>query len=325
LSKALSIIIVIYRSWNVLTACLESFERFPPQLDYEIIIVDNDSQDGLLSATSQKFPQHQFVSNKGNYGFSSGCNFGAQLARGEYLLFLNPDTLLTENGTLEALLEFARSHPDVGISSCRRIDTNGRHEREIAFLNPWLMIGWIRTIYKIYKHHYLTTAFSQDKQICYPEWVSGAVILINISLFNNIGGWSEDDFWMYFEDPDLCLRLRKAGKKTALLRTAQLTHAHGGSSRQNTTTTAITKAAVTTSFHTYINKHTQGINRISLHTAVIISTSIGQLVKIILSIISLRKKKISMQILLLKELVKYYRSALTKKSWNSRRLKQHES
>jgi GT2 family glycosyltransferase len=314
---------VNYRSWDVLKDCLNSFEQFTPQLDYEIIIVDNDSQDGQIDTVSQQFPSHQFINNEGNYGFSSGCNLGSRLAQGEYLLFLNPDTLLTENHTLETLVSFARSHSDVGITSCRRISSNGKPEREMSFINPWLTIGWVRALYKLYKRQYLAKEFSANKDICYPEWVSGAVILIKSSLFRHVGEWSEDDFWMYFEDPDLCLRLKQQGKKTALLRTTQLTHVHGGSSRKTTTTTAITKSEVIISCHVYIQKHTLGINRICLHSVIVMNTVIGQIIKIALSALLLKKKKLAMNIYLWHGLMAYYKHSLKTTSWKSRRLRYH--
>ncbi len=89
----LSIIIVNYKSWSVLTDCLDSFDQYTPKLDYEIIVVDNDSQDGEIGPFSKKYPQVNFIKNTGNNGFSHGCNLGANNAYGKYLLFLNPDTV----------------------------------------------------------------------------------------------------------------------------------------------------------------------------------------------------------------------------------------
>ncbi len=86
---------------------------------------------------------------RGNYGFSSGCNLGAENARGEFLLFLNPDVTLTSSPAIDDMYSFAVANPDVGITSCRTLYSNGKREREIAFLSPWLTIGWLRSLYKL--------------------------------------------------------------------------------------------------------------------------------------------------------------------------------
>ena len=87
----LSIIVVNYRSWDCLERCLESFPVPGPEADREIIVVDNDSGDGRLDAFSRRFPQVRFLRNSGNHGYSHACNVGARSARGELLLFANPD------------------------------------------------------------------------------------------------------------------------------------------------------------------------------------------------------------------------------------------
>ena len=120
--KDLSIVIVNYKSWRVLAECLNSFNQYTPKLNYEIIVVDNDSQDEELEPFSQKYPQVNFIKNTGNNGFAHGCNLGADNAHGKFLLFLNPDTVLTNNTAIDDMFNFAKCNTDVGITSCRRIN-----------------------------------------------------------------------------------------------------------------------------------------------------------------------------------------------------------
>ncbi len=245
-SSTLSIITVNYKSWAILRKCLQSFKDYPPAISYEIIVVDNDSQDGKFDAFQQEFPDIKLIANTGNNGFSNGCNLGAEQATGEYLLFLNPDVLLSESKAIDAMVRYAQKNPNYGIISCRRINPKGKPERELAFLNLWLNTGWMRALYKLWNKKELAHKFPQDADIWHPDWVSGSVVLIQHTLFQQVGKWSQEDFWMYSEDPDLCKKVREQSKGIALLRYVEVHHAHGGSSRRNPQTTAITKSEVVT-------------------------------------------------------------------------------
>jgi GT2 family glycosyltransferase len=316
----LSIIIVNYKSWSVLTECLDSFVQYTPKLNYEIIVVDNDSQDGEIEPFSEKYPQVNFIKNTGNNGFSHGCNLGADNSRGKYLLFLNPDTVLTNSVAIDKLFNFAQHNPNVGITSCRRINPKGRPEREIAFANPWLIISWIRAIYKLVNKAKIQKKFPENEMIWYPDWIAGSVVLIEKKLFNKIARWDQDSFWMYYEDVDLCRKVKRQDKEIALLRNVELKHAHGGSSRRNPKTTAITKSEVVTSSHVYIQLHTQGLNRVLLHLAIFIDTLLSQLIKILFTLPVFWKTAFKANLLVFITTFKYYASTLVCSTWKSKRL-----
>jgi len=321
----LSIIIVNYRSWEVLAKCIESFNKYKPNVSYEIIVVDNDSQDGKFNDFKQQFHKIRLIANKGNYGFSSGCNLGSDIATGEFLLFLNPDVTLTSSPSIDDMYSFAVANPDVGITSCRTLYSNGKREREIAFLSPWLTIGWLRSIYKLTFSSKIAKKFPENKNIWYPEWVAGSVVLIQKDFFEEIGKWNENIFWMYSEDPDLCLRVTKKNKKIALLRNIELEHLHGGSSRRNPKTTAITKSEVVTSSHVFIHEHTKGLNRFALHLVIMINTLSSWLLRTIITLPLFNKVLFKSNLLTLLAIIKYYLSALISVSWKSKRLKKNES
>jgi GT2 family glycosyltransferase len=137
----LSVIIVNYKSWELLGNCIESFNSFPPALMHEIIVVDNDSQDGVFDEFSKRHPDIKFIKNKGNYGFANGCNVGASYAEGDYLLFLNPDTELIEDNAIDEMVGFLKNNANTGLVSCRT-KTAKKIERELLFTNPWLLIGF---------------------------------------------------------------------------------------------------------------------------------------------------------------------------------------
>jgi GT2 family glycosyltransferase len=316
----LSIIIVNYKSWSVLAECLDSFVQYTPKLNYEIIVIDNDSQDGEIEPFSEKYPQVNFIKNTGNNGFAHGCNLGANNSRGKYLLFLNPDTVLTNSAAIDELFNFAQHNPNVGITSCRRINPKGKPEREMAFANPWLIISWIRAIYKLVNKAKIRKKFPEDKMIWHPDWIAGSVVLIEKKLFNKIGRWNQDSFWMYYEDVDLCRKVKRQDKEIALLRNVELKHAHGGSSRRNPKTTAITKSEVVTSSHVYIQLHTQGLNRVLLHLVIFIDTLLSQLIKILFTLPVFWKTAFKANLLVFITTFKYYASTLVCSTWKSKRL-----
>ena len=321
----LSIIIVNYRSWEVLAKCIESFNKYKPHTSYEIIVVDNDSQDDKFNHFKQQFHEIKLIANKGNYGFSSACNLGADNAKGDFLLFLNPDVTLTNSPAIDDMLSFAKANTDVGITSCRTLYPNGKREREIAFLSPWLTIGWLRALYKLALSRKIANEFPENKNIWYPEWVAGSVILIQRDFFKKIGKWSENKFWMYSEDPDICLKVRNNGKKIALLRNTELKHQHGGSSRRNTKTTAITKSEVVTSSHVFIHVHTSGINRVALHLVIMVNTLTSWLLRTIITLPFFWKVFFKANLLTLIAIIKYYLRVLIRGTWKSKRLKNNES
>ena len=321
----LSIIIVNYKCWEVLARCLESFIKYKPHISYEIIVVDNDSQDGKFNNFKQQFHEIKLIANKGNYGFSNGCNIGADNANGEFLLFLNPDVTLTNSPAIDDMLSFAKANTDVGITSCRTLYPNGKREREIAFLSPWLTIGWLRALYKLALSRKIANKFPENNNIWYPEWVAGSVILIQRDFFKKIGKWSENKFWMYSEDPDICLKARNNGKKIALLRNVELKHQHGGASRRNPKTTAITKSEVVTSSHVFIHVHTKGINRVALHLVIMINTLTSWLLRTIITLPFFWKDYFKANLLTLIAIIKYYLNIIIRCNWKSKRLKNNES
>jgi len=324
MTNALAIIIVNYKSWSILRKCLQSFEEYPPEISYEIIVVDNDSQDNKFNAFQQEFPNIRLIENTGNHGFSNGCNLGAKYALAKILLFINPDVILTKSKAIDTMLTFATRNLNVGIISCRRINLKGNSERELAFLHLWLNTGWMRALYKLFDKKALALKFPQDADVWYPEWVSGSVVLIKKSLFQQVNGWSQDDFWMYCEDPDLCKRVREQGKEIALLRHVELQHAHGGSSRRNPQTTAITKSEVVTSHHVFIQKHAKGFNRLALHVFTVSNTLIAWSFRTLISVIVFWTPLFKSSVLTWTAIIKYYISALVRGTWKSKRLKNND-
>ena len=109
-----SIIIVNYRTRGLVKQCLKSIRRAAPRIDYEVLVVDNDSKDGLPALVRESFPEARLFALPKNVGFAAGNNIAMRKAKGRYVFVLNPDTML-EIGSLEAMTAHMDAHPDVGV------------------------------------------------------------------------------------------------------------------------------------------------------------------------------------------------------------------
>lgn len=312
-----SIIIVNYKSWDHLEPCLKSIKHIDNNiLSYEVIVVDNNSNDGKYDLFCKAFPKVIFINNSGNNGFSNGCNVGAQKAKGNYYLFLNPDTLVTKTAIL-AMLEIAKENPDYGIISCEKQTKNGNFETSTRLFPKVLtFFGYTRAIHKLIYKNKLIKRFDKSLDIIFPDWVSGSVVFISKLWFNNVGGWNED-YWMYLEDIDLCKKINNNGGKIALTRKAKIIHNHGGASRTNIKTSALTKVELIVSKHVYINNHFKGIYRFIAQSFLLISTLISKLLWAIIGLIFFFIPKLSINLLIFINLLKYYFSAIKRLSWIS--------
>ena len=311
----ISIIIVNYKSWAHLQNCLSSLESIDQDsFSFEVIVVDNHSNDNNLEAFSKKFPTYQFVSNTGNYGFSSGNNFGAQQASGQFLLFLNPDTIL-KKGALLTMLQLAKENLDYGIVSCTKLNIEGNPEKDIRFF-PKLatFFGISRAIYQGLNNKTLVQKFNKKKEVIFPDWVSGSVIFISKKWFDFVEGWNED-YWLYFEDVDLCKRITDAGGKIALTKNASIIHCHGGASRLNLNTSALTKTEVIISKHVYISNNFNSKIKFLFHFMLLFFGLISKFFLAVIGIIFFFIPKCYLQLLIFNNLIRYYMNALLKKTW----------
>jgi len=250
---SLSIVIVSYRCWQRLDACLKSIQD--QSLNFlEVIVVDNHSNDGHIKAFMQAHPQTHFIQQEFNGGFAQACNKGASMAKGDWILFLNPDTILSPH-SLEALLVKAKSEPSWKLISIKQYDEKGKDTYPFGiFLKWWNVWPPIRSIERLcYPSRYGKKQLS-NAAISFPDWVSGSFVLIRKVDLISLGGWDER-YWMYCEDMDLSRAAYEKGWKRVMYNELHCIHSHGGSSRINPKVKAITKSAVIISNFKYIKKH----------------------------------------------------------------------
>lgn len=183
----LSVIIVNFRSWGSLRRCLDSLSDISQNhLSFEVIVVDNASEDGRFKEFQVEYPNYNFLLNSCNNGFANGCNLGAAQSKGKYLLFLNPDTIANESALL-GMLNQIRISRDSSVISCRQIRENGSEEKPYGtFLSPLTLTGCLRAIKRLFSHK--NNDLSSESGIISPDWVSGSVVMIRKDSFDALGG-----------------------------------------------------------------------------------------------------------------------------------------
>lgn len=216
-----SIIILTYNSSDYISPLIKSIEG---AVDQEIIVVDNNSKDSTLEKV-KKFKDVILKENKENTGFSKGINIGAKMAKGEYLLFVNPDTNLV-SGDFERMVSVFREHEDAGIVGGKLIKVSGEEENSAGkFLNvPEIMIMSI-SLDEIMGIRY------SPKKLQKVDFVSGGFMMVRKDLFDKLQGFDENLF-MYIEDMELCFRARKLGYSTYFTPDVVMSHASHGSSNR---------------------------------------------------------------------------------------------
>ena len=257
---SLSIIIVNYRSWKRLSACLYSIEQQGLQ-DLEVIVVDNFSNDGEGESFAAQFPKVKWIMQNTNGGFAQACNMGATHASGNRLLFLNPDTILN-SPVLKPLLEKVEQETDWKLIGIRQLNDAGKDTHPHGlFLKWWNVWPPFRSLERLIKGRQFSKQYLSTAPVTFPDWISGAFVLIRKNDFQELGGWDER-FWMYYEDMDLSKRAADKGWKRVMYNQLVCVHSHGGSSRINHDIKALTKSTVIKSASIYINKYMKGFARL---------------------------------------------------------------
>lgn len=205
-------------------------------LEGEIIVIDNNSSDNSLSALQPLFPFVQFVPNKENLGFAKACNQGIKLAKGKYVLFLNPDTIVPED-CLKACLSFFESHPDAGAMGIKMLDGGGEFLKESkrAFPSPVTSLYKLFGLSKLFprsktfsRYHLGHLDENSDHEV---DVLAGAFMMIRKDVLDKTGGFDEV-FFMYGEDVDLSYRIQKAGFKNYYFAGSNIIHFKGESTRK---------------------------------------------------------------------------------------------
>lgn len=240
----ISIIIVNYNVKYFLEQCLHSIYRSTgiEMNEVEVFVVDNASKDGSMQYLRKRFPAAtypglHFIANKRNVGFGRANNRAVREAKGEYILFLNPDTLLTEH-TLHDALEEADKHSDLGALGLKMLHTNGNYAPESmrGIPTPWAAFCKLAGLSRIFPKSKLFGQYYMQhldrNSSAAIQIVSGAFMLTSRKAIEKVGSFDED-FFMYGEDIDLSYRFLKNGFQNYYCPTTIL-HYKGESTQKNT-------------------------------------------------------------------------------------------
>ena len=252
----ISIVIVNYNVKHFLEQCLMAIEKARHNLNIEIIVVDNASVDGSQTMVKKKFPNVILIENHQNLGFAKANNKALKIARGNYILILNPDTLIQED-TLLVLKNFLDEHPDVSAAGCKLINPDGSFQvaSRRSIPTPWVaftkIVGLSRVFPKSklfgrYNMTYVSPDLASEVDV-----LSGSLMMVRSDILKKVG-YFDEDYFMYGEDIDLCYKIKKIGGKIYYTPRTKAIHYKGES-------TKIGEFSYITNFYTsmliFIDKH----------------------------------------------------------------------
>ena len=220
----LSLIFVNFRSVKLLSEALRSVSSHVLSGRVEVIVVNNDvTEADAIRDLSRTFPLRLMMLSENN-GFGQASNEGAAVAVSDILGFLNPDTVLID-GSLEKINQYFKTHPDVGVIGASLVTDDGRPE-------PW-SFGMTQTLFGLFRNKLCrfprhVAGLGEGFRV---EWVSGAAMFVRTDLFRRLHGFDEE-FFLYFEDMDLCERARQAGASVTYVQDIVFRH-HGGATQSS--------------------------------------------------------------------------------------------
>ena len=233
----LSIIIVNYNVKYFLEQCLHSVRKAIKGLDVEVFVVDNNSVDGSIEMLLNKFPEVQTIANKDNVGFSTANNQGIKIAKGQYVLLLNPDTIVEED-TFSKIVQFMDNHEEAGGLGVKMVDGKGNFLPESKRGLPTPSVAFYKIFglsrlfpkSKIFGKYHL--GYLNKEETHEIDILSGAFMLIRKSVLDKIG-LLDETFFMYGEDIDLSYRIIKAGYKNYYFPKTRIIHYKGESTKKS--------------------------------------------------------------------------------------------
>ena len=269
----LSIIIVNYNVKEFLQNLIHSIYKAAQRITFEIIVVDNASNDGSVEFIREKFPLVKLISNNKNLGFSRGNNIGLKEATGKYILLINPDTLVSED-TFEKMIRFFQDNPEAGLAGCKILNPDGTLQLACrrSFPGPWTSFCKVTGLSSMFPKSRLFAKYNltylDADQTYEVDAISGSFMMLTKEIYEKVGGLDEQ-FFMYGEDLDFCYRVQKAGYKVIYFHETQIIHYKGESTRRSSLDeTKIFYSAM----QLFVRKHLSGsfLVEIILQTAILL-------------------------------------------------------
>lgn len=229
----LSIVVLSYNVERLLKDCLESVYRFENEADFEVIVVENGSVDRSLEMIKKNFPKVRLIINRTNLGFAKGNNSARKSAKGEYILFLNCDTVV-KKGALKKSLSLIKRDKSIGALSCKLVLPNGGLDRDArrAFPTPWVALTHFSGIDRLFpeselfsKYWYLYKPTNKLQDV---DVIQGAFFLTRKQILDDVG-WFSEEYFLDGEDIDLCWKIRQEGLRIVFYPDVSIIHVKGAS------------------------------------------------------------------------------------------------
>jgi hypothetical protein len=231
----LSIVILCWNDFKLISNCLNSIFAGVHSTEFEVIVSDNGSTDGSPERIREAFPQVRVIENGENLRFSKGNNVGIRATEGDYVLILNPDTII-HDGSLDRWVEYADQHPEAGGFGCRVLNPDGSYQRSGRPF-PTIWRGWLSALCLGVLGH-ISDVFIANEYIRWQgdteraiDWQSGCCLMVRADLLKRLGGF-DDQLQYYYEDVDLCHRIWDAGYQIVFTPGVTITHLGGQSTTQ---------------------------------------------------------------------------------------------
>lgn len=226
-----SVIIVSYNTKNLTRNCLKSLFKQTSTIDYEVFIIDNNSQDGSTLMIEEEFPEVKLIKNKTNLGFGKANNQGIELSKSKYVFLLNSDTILINNA-IKILFDFMELSENKKVACCGGALYNEDLTNQISYgrfpsIKGLLYYYTFAKFYpEIYKNKFFMAGILHDNNSLVVDYVTGADMMIRKSVLDKVG-YFDNDFFLYFEETELCSRFIKTGYINMINPKAQIIHLCG--------------------------------------------------------------------------------------------------
>lgn len=267
-----SVVVVNWNAKDLVLDCIESIRDTTPDIECEIIVVDNASDDGSADAVRERFPDVILIESAENLGFAAGNNLGLSRAQGDFVLLLNPDTVVGD-GAIQKTVSFMREHPEAGAVGCRLLGSDGLVQE-----SHWADFPSLRWLLRCALYLNKLTVDRSDTRSS-PRTVAhllGAYIMTRRSIMEDLNGFDES-YFLYMEETDLCYRIRSAGFSIYYLPDAAVVH-HG----QQSSNQVAEWANVQLSLSTYKFMREHGSSTFAARLSLQCIMLLGALVRVIL-------------------------------------------
>jgi len=287
----LSIIIVNWNSTDVLKKCLDSIRKEVIEIIFEVLVVDNNSNDIKPKEIKTQYPEVKFIFNETNKGYSKANNQLAKLAIGEYLLFLNPDIILTQN-TVKIMLDFLKNEKSTGAVGGKFLEPDKSLQRFYRrFPTISYIISYATLIAKIFPNNWYSKLYEyQDKDfetITKVDQPGTSLFMIRANLFNELNGFNEK-MPIFFNDADLCKKIYKKGYDIFVLPDAKAFHLKGESIKKEKPEVIILEGAL--SLIEYFKEHKSSFYAFNAKILVLIDQSLRLMYGLLLNVFGKQTK-----------------------------------